>query len=321
MANNPKVSIIVPVYNQEALLGRCVDSLIHQTLTDIEIILVDDGSTDASPEICDKYAREDSRIKVIHKDNGGSASARQAALDILSGEYCVVCDSDDWVETDMYERMYNVAKSTLCEVVICGFFYDYPDGTTKTYSPKSEGVLNGDVLKDILLEKISSSTCNKIIQTCFLRGNDIHYVEGINLGEDLLFSVQCALKNAKYASVPIPFYHYSRRHGEQTYTNNLSLDSYYQLAKSVDWLDDNLGDRYSPEGVFHRKINLVFSGMRTTGMTPKILQQSALNRFTIGDFKRYRARSIKDIYVFFIKVFGYRMGSLIMKLSYSFFYR
>jgi glycosyltransferase involved in cell wall biosynthesis len=114
----PKVSIIVPVYNAEKYLQECVESVLGQTLSDIELILVDDGSTDSSPTLCDQYAAQDRRVKVIHKPNGRAASARNAGLRVASGEYVAFVDADDWISPDMYEKMLQTnADVTLCDYV------------------------------------------------------------------------------------------------------------------------------------------------------------------------------------------------------------
>lgn len=114
------ISIIVPVYNVEKYLPQCIDSLINQTYKNLEIILVDDGSTDSSGIICDNYSRIDSRIKVIHKTNGGQGSARNAALDVAKGEYIGFVDSDDWVKNDMYESLYTAIKKYDADISACG---------------------------------------------------------------------------------------------------------------------------------------------------------------------------------------------------------
>lgn len=114
----PKVSVIVPVYNAEKYLQECVDSILRQTLTDLELILVDDGSTDTSPALCDRYAEQDARVKVIHKPNGRAASARNAGIRAASGGYVAFVDSDDWVSPEMYEKMLDTdADVTLCDYV------------------------------------------------------------------------------------------------------------------------------------------------------------------------------------------------------------
>ena len=117
----PKVSIIVPVYNVEKYLNRCIQSLLNQTLKDIEIIMVDDGSPDRCPQMCDNYAKKDNRIKVIHKQNAGLGYARNSGLEIATGEYIAFVDSDDFVNSQMYETLYNNAVSTKADVVYSGF--------------------------------------------------------------------------------------------------------------------------------------------------------------------------------------------------------
>ena len=119
----PKVSFIVPVYNAEKYLERCINSLKNQSLESIEIILVDDSSTDSSLEICKKFATEDSRIKVIHKVNEGAGYARNAALEAVSGEYIGFADSDDYVEKDMFETLYNKAVQYNSDLVMSGVLF------------------------------------------------------------------------------------------------------------------------------------------------------------------------------------------------------
>ncbi len=121
------VSVIVPVYNVERLLERCVDSILNQTKRELEIILVDDGSTDGSGELCDAYAGKDERIKVLHKENGGLTSAWKAGLASATGSYVGFVDSDDWIEADMYERMYQAAREEQADMVVCGLVYDFED--------------------------------------------------------------------------------------------------------------------------------------------------------------------------------------------------
>ena len=113
-----KFSVVVPIYKVEKYLPRCIDSLIGQTLKDIEIILVDDGSPDGSPAICDEYAAKDSRIKVIHKKNGGVSAARNDGLKIATGDYIIFCDSDDWMEKDALESLYNKGVETGADIVV-----------------------------------------------------------------------------------------------------------------------------------------------------------------------------------------------------------
>lgn len=134
----PKVSIIVPVYNVEKYFDRCINSLINQTLREIEIILVDDESPDNCPEMCDKYAKKDSRIKVIHKKNGGLGFARNSGLDIAAGEYFAFVDSDDYVDLDFYEKLYTAAKNGDYDLAQGGISKKHGDRIEKKHHPYAE---------------------------------------------------------------------------------------------------------------------------------------------------------------------------------------
>ena len=128
------LSVIVPVYNVEKYLRRCVESILAQTEHDLEIILVDDGSTDTSGEICDEYAKKYGRIKTIHKENGGLTSAWIAGAKASVGDYLGFVDSDDWIDMDMYKRMYKKAKSHNADMVLCGLVKEFEnEKRKKTY--------------------------------------------------------------------------------------------------------------------------------------------------------------------------------------------
>ena len=119
MNESPKISVILPVYNVEKYLRKCLDSVINQTYKNLEIILVNDGSTDNSGKICEEYALNDKRIKVIHKENGGISSARNAAIDIAKGQYITFIDSDDDVELDYIGYLYDILKKFNCKMSVC----------------------------------------------------------------------------------------------------------------------------------------------------------------------------------------------------------
>ena len=117
-----KVSVIIPVYNVKEYVEKCVETVIKQTYSNLEIILVDDGATDGSGEICDKLACKDQRIEVIHKKNGGLSDARNAGLKVVTGEYYLFVDSDDWISVNMVKRLVDCAEKEDADIVCCGFF-------------------------------------------------------------------------------------------------------------------------------------------------------------------------------------------------------
>ena len=119
-----KISVIMPVYRVEEYVGKAIESILGQTFMDFEFLIVDDGTPDRSGEICDEYAKRDSRIQVIHKENGGAPSARNTAINLAQGKYVYFLDSDDWAEKTMLQDMYDMAEKYQAQLVVCGFYID-----------------------------------------------------------------------------------------------------------------------------------------------------------------------------------------------------
>jgi len=208
----PKVSIIVPVYNVEKYLRECIDSIIAQTLEDIEIICVDDGSPDNCGEIIDEYAKKDSRIVAIHKENGGYGSAINKGLDIAKGEYIGIVESDDWIEPDMYERLYYQANKTGADV-IKGCYYRYNNNTkTKKLDnylynlAKSSEVFTLEKNAKILLA--FASIWSAIYKTSWLKKEGIRVVEDIKPYEDQPFMAETLSKASSIAYASNAYYNY-----------------------------------------------------------------------------------------------------------------
>lgn len=154
----PKVSIIIPCYGVEEYLDRCVESIVNQTLKDIEIILVDDGSPDKVPQMCDIWAKKDLRIKVIHKQNEGLGLARNSGLELASGEYVAFVDSDDYVDTSMYEKLYSAATKTCSDVVFCGYYSEISQSKWISYiDQRTCGLITGDEVKKYLLDMVAGN--------------------------------------------------------------------------------------------------------------------------------------------------------------------
>lgn len=138
----PKVSILVPIYNNEVYLHECIDSIINQTLKDIEIILLDDGSTDNSPQICDEYAKKDNRIKVVHKENTGYGHTMNLGIEMATGEYIGIVESDDYVELDMFESLYNatVQNNQKIDIVKSNHTVFYGDKNNRTFDKENKDI-------------------------------------------------------------------------------------------------------------------------------------------------------------------------------------
>lgn len=189
----PKVSVIIPIYNVEKYLSECVESVINQTLKEIEIILIDDGSTDTSPSICDKYQKKDSRIKVIHKSNGGLSNARNTGLKLAQGEYISFVDADDWIASEMLSKMYLKAKQEHSDVTICNLSIAKNKKIKPTqYWPQiNEHIIYKDEIYSHLFLH-PSYVVNKIYKRTFLEKNKLYFLQGY-IYEDVPFSTQVLL--------------------------------------------------------------------------------------------------------------------------------
>ena len=181
------VSVIVPIYNVENYLRRCIDSILSQTYKQLEIILVDDGSTDRSPEICDEYQKKDDRIVVIHKANGGLSSARNAGLNVAKGEYIGFVDSDDYISKDMYQLLFQRIKNSECDIANIMYVRAFESGeiiSSCVPHDKDESFSSESYLEELLLHVGDVSVCTKLFPKELI-GN-VRFLEGV-LNEDLLF--------------------------------------------------------------------------------------------------------------------------------------
>ena len=207
--SNPKVSVIVPVYNVAAYLPQCLDSILAQTLQETEIIVVDDGSTDNSPKICDEYAAKDERIQVIHQKNTGLSGARNTGMAEACGKYIAFVDSDDWIEPTMLTKLYEAAEKDKSDVAVCHINLCEPD---KKIKPKNYWPYAKDcVLKPKQFYKYfliaPCWACNKIYRRDFLQKKKITFIEGI-LYEDVPFFTEVFLQLEQVSFVADYLYNY-----------------------------------------------------------------------------------------------------------------
>lgn len=213
--NSPDISVIVPVYNVEKYIDRCVLSILGQTHKSIEIILVDDGSTDKSGELCDKYQKLDSRVRVIHKNNGGLSSARNAGIDIANGNFIGFVDSDDYIELDMYELLYNNIIKEKADMSVCGMYDCYKSTDKLKINSYSYEVLSKiEAIHSIFEGRISgASAVNKLYRKELF--NSIRYPEG-KTSEDAFVIVDILSKCSKVVMESTQKYYYYHRENSIT---------------------------------------------------------------------------------------------------------
>lgn len=244
----PKISIIVPVYNGAEFLRPCVDSILAQSFGDLEIILVDDGSTDESPEICDWYASQDKRVICIHQANAGAAAARNCGLKAAAGEYIAFVDSDDWIDQDMYETMVNAAEEHNCDLVICDCLKESEAGSCIYTHELPGGYYNRDamvaqyfpqlLMPDTMEYPVTISNWLLLIRREIIEENRLSFPEGMRFSEDLLFGSEVGYyaQSMTYLKDYTP-YHYRQNPASVTHTAfkdkwPLLLELYRRIRKS-----------------------------------------------------------------------------------------
>ena len=220
--DNRMVSVIIPAYNVEQYVERCVYSVTKQTYRNLEIILVDDGSTDCTGIICDKLAKEDNRISVIHKTNGGLSDARNAGIDVSRGEYISFVDSDDYIASDMLEHMMNAMCETDISMVVVGFWKQ--SGDAREYcGPNTERVVSSEeALKDIYIgHEIYPASWNKLYRRALFNNN--RFAVGM-INEDSEIITKLLMECNRVALVSKPLYIYMIREGSITQSSFSSKD-------------------------------------------------------------------------------------------------
>ena len=203
------ISVIIAIYNSSKWIRKCIDSLLEQTFHDFELIQIDDGSRDGASEISDEYTILDSRLFVVHKANGGVATARQTGHEIASGEYVIHADPDDWCEPEMLEEMLQEAQRSQTDMVICDFYMNFQDGRPQYYYRQQPANLDKEsVLDELFGRKLYGSLWNKLIRRKIIVNNGIRFPLELNYCEDLFVTAWCALLAKKITYLPKAFYHY-----------------------------------------------------------------------------------------------------------------
>lgn len=211
MTMKKRISVIVPIYNVGEYLNRCIESIVYQTYTKLEIILVDDGSSDGCPQMCDEWAEKDTRIKVIHKTNGGLSDARNSGMKIATGKYISFIDSDDYIALDFFETLLSVMKKENSDIVECSVVKFYEDGRFEKYSDdlavttfETESALSGLIAENPFHQHV----WNKLYKTQLVQ--DIPYAVG-KLNEDEFWTYQVFGRAQKVSKINKTMYYYFQR--------------------------------------------------------------------------------------------------------------
>lgn len=244
----PKISVIIPVYNVEKYLERCINSVINQELEDIEIICINDGSLDKSGDICNEYSNKDNRIRVIHKNNEGVSIAKNLGVSLARGEYICFIDSDDYIDKDMLSEMYKLARNNSCQVIISGY----------------KLVPSGEIIRPLYklnksMDPIEMISNNSLVHShndlCFswrclfnlnvIKSNNILFDNNIKIGEDFIFNLKVLSKCNKVYVTEKPFYNYN-------VANNTSV----MRTSYKEYLEENLIKQYNEKKRLSQELGL-----------------------------------------------------------------
>lgn len=236
-----KLSVIVPVYNVKEYLEACVESLLRQSHTNLEILLVDDGSTDGSADLCDELAKKDERVVVIHKINGGVSSARNTALEKVTGEYLTFVDPDDWIEEWAYQTLIQNLEQQQADAVFCGY-WEYPDDSELApilHTPEKKGLVDGKEATYQCLIGMGygyfTSVWNKLFRTECLRkkeGSLPQFQCEFSIGEDELWLTQVVPNLRCVVLLPEPLYYWRQREGSALHDNCKVTQKWYTALQA-----------------------------------------------------------------------------------------
>lgn len=254
-SHNSKISIIVPVYNVEHELSRCVDSILNQSYTNIEVILVDDGSTDRCPSICDAFVMKDRRVRVIHKPNGGLSSARNAGLREASGEWILYVDSDDYILNDSCERLIAVGAKYDCDIVSADAIREFNGGREyMVHGSLADGKCYPS--RDFIIKTVKpcewyAPACFNLYKRSFLIENNLFFVEGL-LHEDMEMQPRVFLAAKTVAYCAYPFYRYVDR--ASSIMNASKVD---ERVTAMEWIYSNWKSKFEAieDGELARALN------------------------------------------------------------------
>ena len=288
------ISVIIPVYNTEKELPKCLKSICDQTYKDLEIICIDDGSTDGSSQVLDEFSMKDNRIKVVHQKNGGESNARNTGLKMASGEYIAFCDCDDWIDTDMYEIL---ARELNCENIdmVGGSWYKETDAYSqeiRNQLPVNNAAFTREELLKYLYKRDSyrgfAYMWNKLYKREILKdkfGNLLLFHEDLRLGGDVLYLAEAALNIKKGKYIDRAFYHYYQRSESGCHTKD--VDKLQDWLKAYELVLRRFGEeRIDDETIDYVKRFLAYHSSNVVEVAAEQGQEKAKKKFQ-GLMRKY----------------------------------
>ncbi|MEN5194416.1 glycosyltransferase family 2 protein [Sphingobacterium faecium] len=228
-----QISIIIPVYNAEQFLSRCLDSVLQQTFVDFEVLLINDGSSDSSQYICDQYQAQDSRIRVFHQENSGVSAVRQKGIDLAKGKYSIHVDADDYIAPTMLAEMH--AHIGEHDILVADYLKVSDKETLYISQSAIQGLDKSAIFLSVFLKKIHGFMWNKLVRHAIYKEFDIHFPIGHDYCEDQIVFLQMVNSNLSIGYLARAFYHYV--HNPNSITQQSTVDSYSKIFKYSDFID------------------------------------------------------------------------------------
>lgn len=309
-----KISIIVPVYNVENYLDRCISSILNQTYSDFELILIDDGSPDSSPAMCDKYARENEKIKVIHKENAGPSSARNRGLELAQGEYVLFVDSDDFVEPEYIETLVTPAESGTADMVVSNAFLLDKGADKAPISSNESFVVDAKDFLKIGYGVMLGSIWNKLYCRAIIKENNITFPENMTLCEDVVFNANYFKHVKKIAYINKCIYNYcidSQREHLTVSSKTRSADNVFLIYDALEAAAKALGTDMNIYGreLFERKFSALEERLRMGIEPEKIIKDKRFKKL----IKYANKNKYDNKYLLLLRLGNYNLIKQILK--------
>ena len=313
MIESPTISIIVAVYNAEKYMKRCIDSLLAQTFTDFEVLLINDGSTDNSGVMCDEYARNDSRFKAFHRTNHGVGSTRHFGMKQAQGIYTLHVDPDDWLDNNTLEALYDTACKQQADMVIYDFMEEYPHKSVRSKQQPTECDAS-QVLCDILSSKLHGGCCNKLIRRSCYTDYGIHFIEGLNWGEDTVTVIRLLQQPIRVAYCENTVYHYDFHSNTSSYTRIATPEKLEHRERSVRLLMELITDQSLMIYVYSRLLTVAYLAIYLNAYSAKEFHR----RYDVLKGRSFASYSLSEqerLFVWIALHIGYRASRILMRVK------
>lgn len=305
----PLVSIIVPVYNAEKTIGRCIDSILNQTYKEFELLLLDDGSTDTSGEICDSYARKDERIRVIHKENSGVSDTRNQGIAMAKGEYLQFLDSDDWITPDATNLFVRTATENQCDMVIARFYRVIGEHVSQKGAIDEDGLMDRITFANKMMQKPADFyygvLWNKFYRRSIIEEHQMRMDSSISWCEDFMFNLEYIRYAGTIYAMKVPVYYYVKTKGSLV-SQGMSMKKTIQMKRTVFACYNDFYKNIFPEEDYEKRRLQIYRFLIDAAGDGDVSLSILPGNFKLGEERTSVSEGVQDGEGFFFDVYRER---------------